>query len=154
MQTELTKKVEQFFETNFMVSVDGTVHGYDNHQRTILTKEHITKKTEEFCKSLMPSDINQDSIFFKNMELNTTFPNVKIDGKERRITMTEFRIISLLVTNRNMVVQRDKMINHVWPKIKVNPNNIDTHLSNLRRKLKGFKGQIKTIKNLGYIIKD
>jgi two-component system phosphate regulon response regulator PhoB len=41
----------------------------------------------------------------------------------------------------------------LWEDVHVEVNNLDTHFSNLRRKLKPFSTHIKTLKNLGYVLR-
>ncbi|MEC7182467.1 MAG: winged helix-turn-helix domain-containing protein [Bdellovibrionota bacterium] len=77
----------------------------------------------------------------------------QIDDKKVQLTPIEFKFIQLLAKNPNKIFSRDYITNLLWPDVHVQNQNIDTHLSNLRKKLKPFSKQIKTIKSRGYILR-
>lgn len=88
-----------------------------------------------------------------NLEVNLASPNVLLNDKTVFFTRKEFMILSMLVSNINSLVNKSDMIEKIWPDVKVEENNLDTHLSNLRKKLKGFEGRIRTVKGFGYILR-
>lgn len=90
----------------------------------------------------------------KNLEINKDFPEVKLNGENIALTRKEFEILSILTGNLNSVVQKEEIIRRVWSNVTVEDNNLDTHLSNLRKKLKGFDGHIKTLKGFGYVMRE
>ena len=59
----------------------------------------------------------------------------------------------LTATNPNKIFNREYITNLLWPNVHVQNQNIDTHLSNLRKKLHPFSKKIKTIKSRGYILR-
>ncbi len=61
--------------------------------------------------------------------------------------------MSLLAKNPNKIFSREYITNFLWPDVHVQNQNIDTHLSNLRKKLTPFSSNIKTIKSRGYILR-
>ena len=69
------------------------------------------------------------------------------------LTPIEFKIIHLLAKSPNKVYTREYITNLLWPNVHVQNQNIDTHLSNLRKKLVPFSKYIKTIKSRGYILR-
>lgn len=89
----------------------------------------------------------------KNLEINLREPEVKIDGEPVALTPKEFELLAMLLSKPNVVVEKEEIIKKLWPNVKVEENNIDTHLSNLRKKLKGFASEIKTIKCVGYVLR-
>ena len=77
----------------------------------------------------------------------------EIADEKIQLTPIEFKLIYLLVKNPNKVFSREYVTNLVWPNVHVQNQNIDTHLSNLRKKLVPFSHYIKTIKSRGYILR-
>jgi two-component system phosphate regulon response regulator PhoB len=77
----------------------------------------------------------------------------EISGKKIQLTPIEFKFIHLLAQNPNKIFSREYVTEFIWPNIKVQNQNIDTHLSNLRKKLMPFSKYIKTIKSRGYILR-
>lgn len=80
---------------------------------------------------------------------------VKCRNKEIYLTRKEFMLLELLVRNRNKVISRGMILEHVWD-LAASPftNTIETHIGNIRRKLKLSKKEkiIKTVPGRGYKI--
>jgi two-component system response regulator protein BraR/BceR len=80
------------------------------------------------------------------------FQNEKID-----LTKNEFRILQILMENKNEVVSRDKIMKKLWDNDSfIDDNTLTVNLNRLRKKLesKGMIDFIETKKGLGYIIHD
>lgn len=92
-------------------------------------------------------------IELKNLKINLADPEIELNNKKVTLTKKEFQILVTLALNSNRVVTKAEMIKIVWPNVTVEENNLDTHLSNLRRKLHGFTGKIKTLKCFGYSLR-
>lgn len=78
---------------------------------------------------------------------------VYLNEKEVKLTSTEYKIITLLASNPSKVFPKEHISQVVWAESNNNAQNIDTHLSNLRRKLKPFSEYIKTIKSRGVLLR-
>lgn len=134
------------------LKIQGLELGADDFLRKpISTHElsaHLRNRIRRYKKS------NPQNIQVRNLEINLDSAEVKLSGNLVSLTRKEFQILSMLVTNKNTVIKKTEMIESVWGTCKVEENNIDTHLSNLRKKLKEFTGKITTMKCYGYILKD
>ncbi len=78
------------------------------------------------------------------------------NGTEIKLTMAEFRLLSILARNAGKVVSRDQLFEDVagrdWDP---NDRSIDVHLSNLRKKIDGAAnraGIIRTVRGTGYML--
>lgn len=78
------------------------------------------------------------------------------NGTEIKLTMAEFRLLSILARNAGRVVSRDQLSEDVagrdWDP---NDRSIDVHLSNLRKKIDGAAnraGIIRTVRGTGYML--
>ncbi len=96
---------------------------------------------------------NNETISFDGFILHTEVQMAEINDKKIQLTPIEFKIIHLLAKSPNKIFSRDYITNLLWPNVHVQNQNIDTHLSNLRKKLKPFSQYIKTIKSRGYILR-
>lgn len=96
---------------------------------------------------------NDDIISFDGFKLHCEMQMAEIGEEKIQLTPIEFKLIHLLAKNPNKVFSRDYITNLLWPNIHVQNQNIDTHLSNLRKKLMPFSKYIKTIKSRGYILR-
>lgn len=92
-------------------------------------------------------------ITFEGFKLYCDMQMAEIDNNKIQLTPIEFKLIHLLSKNPNKVFSREYITNLLWPNVHVQNQNIDTHLSNLRKKLLPFSKYIKTIKSRGYILR-
>jgi DNA-binding response OmpR family regulator len=92
-------------------------------------------------------------ISFEGFKLFCDMQMAEVESQKIQLTPIEFKIIHLLSKNPNKVFSREYITNLLWPNVHVQNQNIDTHLSNLRKKLLPFSRYIKTIKSRGYILR-
>lgn len=98
-------------------------------------------------------ETQSEVISFDGFKLYCEMQTVEIGKNKIQLTPIEFKLIHLLAKNPNKVYNREYITSLVWPNIHVQSQNIDTHLSNLRKKLVPFSKHIKTIKSRGYILR-
>ena len=75
-----------------------------------------------------------------------------LNNKQIALTPIEVKLLVALGRNANRILTREEIHEIIWPNIHVQGQNIDTHISNLRKKLVPFSERIKTIKNRGYLL--
>ncbi len=69
------------------------------------------------------------------------------------LTQTEQKILLRLLRNMNEVLEKRLFLKDVWGATNVTVRTIDTHVANLRRKLRGWTHAIETIHGVGYIVR-
>lgn len=78
---------------------------------------------------------------------------VKVDGEEVILTLKEFEMLCLLLSNRGIVLTRDQMLNKIWGySFDGESRTVDVHIRTLRQKLGTAGDVIKTIRGVGYKI--
>jgi DNA-binding response OmpR family regulator len=92
-------------------------------------------------------------IKFKDITIDLDGHQVILNNQPVRLTPKEYQLLLVLAQNPNRVIHKDDLIHMLWKDVHVEVNNLDTHFSNLRRKLKPFSTHIKTLKNLGYVLR-
>ena len=80
---------------------------------------------------------------------------VKFNGQKINLTNKEFEIFNYLVLNKNRVISRMNLTEHVWGdilEINSDSNFVDVHVKNLRKKLSGFApiSWLETVRSIGY----
>ncbi|WP_158795604.1 winged helix-turn-helix domain-containing protein [Pedobacter sp. L105] len=78
-----------------------------------------------------------------------------VDGLSVLLTRKEFKLLTYLITNRNRVVTKEAIIDHLWGddvNLYDNYDSIYSHIKNLRNKLikAGCPDYIKAIYGMGY----
>lgn len=74
-------------------------------------------------------------------------------GAPCELTFKEFELLKYLMTNKGIVLSREKMMNHVWGfEYEGESRTVDMHIKTLRQKLGVAGSSIKTVRNVGYMI--
>jgi DNA-binding response OmpR family regulator len=76
-----------------------------------------------------------------------------INSKEVRLTPKEYDIIKVFMERPDVLITKADLLNLLWRDVYVDPNNIDTHMFHLRKKLIDSSTKIQTKKGLGYILR-
>lgn len=79
------------------------------------------------------------------------------DGEEVALQAREFKLLEFLLRNKNQIVTRTMLLEHVWHyHFDPQTNVIDVHISRLRQKIDAdpSRSRIKTVRGEGYIIED
>lgn len=90
-----------------------------------------------------------------NLELDSITKKVKRDDKEIVLTATEYKILELLMSNRDKVFNRIQIAENIWgTSFNSGTNVIDVHINALRKKIdKEFTPKlIQTKKGFGYML--
>ena len=95
-----------------------------------------------------------DLVKYDNLEVNLSTYTVLIDNNNLDLTKKEFEILWTLISNKNMVFSREKLLDAVWGyDYYGDSRTVDSHIKRLRSKLEKFGSQnwsIKTIWGVGY----
>jgi len=90
------------------------------------------------------------------LRLDTISRSVNRAGVPVALTPKEFSILEFLLYNRNRVISRFDLAEHVWGDA-FDPfsmsNSIDVHVKNLRKKIGDAGGMIETVRGIGYVIR-
>ena len=81
---------------------------------------------------------------------------VKFSGQPVELSPTEFRLLQVLIENKNRVLSKSLLLDEVWGITFESESTVaDTYISYLRKKLHrdGFEG-IKTVRGVGFVIQD
>jgi two-component system alkaline phosphatase synthesis response regulator PhoP len=71
------------------------------------------------------------------------------------LTYKEFELLKMLLVNRGIVLSRDQIMDQVWGfEYEGESRTVDMHIKTLRQKLGDAGSVIKTVRNVGYSIKE
>ncbi len=89
----------------------------------------------------------------KGFTINKETLKLIIDDRETPLTLTEYKLLSYLIKNKNKLLTRESILNTVWgeKQYDVYDRTIDVHIKKLREKLDKYGKNIKTVRGLGYI---
>jgi two-component system response regulator CpxR len=97
-----------------------------------------------------------DELTVGPLHLHTGTHQVHVNGKAVPVTGAEFRVLELLMRSAGQVISRESMTEQaLGRKLVAYDRSIDTHISNLRRKLDlavGTNPEIKNVRGSGYTL--
>jgi len=80
---------------------------------------------------------------------------VFVKENEIHLSLTEFNILKLLVINKDLVVSKEKIMEEVWGYSEdENLNVVEVYVNYLRKKLGEGSDYIKTVRGVGYVIRE
>ena len=84
------------------------------------------------------------------LEVDFEAMRVTLNGEEIHLKAMEFKLLEVLIRNRNKAVSREKLLTLVWgTDFMGETRTVDVHIAQLRKKL-GLEDAIKTIPKFGY----
>jgi DNA-binding response OmpR family regulator len=92
-----------------------------------------------------------------DLVINTDEKSVKRGNKTIELTATEYRLLEFLVRNKNHMLSRIEILEHVWNiDFNMGTNVVDVYINYLRKKVdKDFEPKlIHTVIGMGYIFKN
>ena len=99
---------------------------------------------------------HQEIIEYDGITLDTEAKTAAANGNNLELTLKEYSLLALLLTNPKKVFSKQNLYESVWDEPYAYDNDtINTHISNLRKKLKDVRGRdvIETVWGIGYKIK-
>lgn len=97
--------------------------------------------------------LQPDVIIFEELKINMSSRQVTLEDVPTGMTQKEFDILSLLIRNKNMTLDRDRILNKVWGfDYYGDQRTVDTHIKTLRAKMGSYGKMIKTVRGVGYFI--
>lgn len=96
-----------------------------------------------------------DIIEHKGVILNLTDASVSYKGEKLDLTKNEYRIMQVLMENKNKVVSRDKLMKRLWETdCFIDENTLTVNVTRVRKKLSiaGIEDFITTKRGMGYMV--
>ncbi|MFH0976388.1 MAG: response regulator transcription factor [Spirochaetota bacterium] len=118
-------------------------------------KELMSRVKAVFRRSeAHPENTDISVLKYEGIELYPEKYLLRVDGKNIKVTKTEFNLLYLFMKHPGKVFTRDNIINSVKGEdIYVIDRTIDVHIMNLRKKLGKYKNLISTFSGVGYGLK-
>ena len=95
---------------------------------------------------------NTDEMAFGDLSVDASSFSCRVLDSELKLTKTEFQVLSLLLSNPEKAVSRDKLLSDIWGYSEVETRVTDDTMKRLRKKLKdaGSRVHIETIWGFGF----
>jgi len=136
------------------------VDGLDAGAEDYMTKPFAFEELLARIRALLRRNVSSKSVLLKagDLVLDTQSHKVTRGNKIVDLTPKEYSILEYLMRNKNSVISRTKLSEHVYDyHFDTDTNVIDVYINKLRNKIdKGFEGAqlLHTVRGIGYIIKE
>ncbi|SHH03983.1 DNA-binding response regulator, OmpR family, contains REC and winged-helix (wHTH) domain [Thermosyntropha lipolytica DSM 11003] len=88
---------------------------------------------------------------YKGLKIDVKGRLVEVDGERVELTLKEFELLHFLVRNEGRALSREQILDAVWDiNYYGDMRTVDTHIKNLRLKLKDKGVYIQTVRGIGY----
>lgn len=138
-------------------TIDDKLSGLDLGADDYLTKPFHLAELNARIKSVIRRRVydGENEIRLNELTINTNLREVKVNDIPIILTRKEYDILTFLVSNRERVVTKESIVEHVWGDNINAFDNFDfvyTHIKNLRKKIidTGGKDYIQSIYGIGY----
>jgi len=131
--------------------------GYDAGADDYITKpikpKLLIRKVNALLRRNAKSKKEENIIKTKSLIINKNTYSITINNNTLDLPKKEFKLLHLLVTNKDKVVLRDTIMDKVWGNdVVVGNRTIDVHIRKLRKKIGDTF--FKTVKGVGYKFED
>jgi len=104
---------------------------------------------------LVESTPQSEKVEVGNLSIDTSKYEVTIEGREIKLTATEFRLLHYLASNPGRVFSREQLLSRAMgDDVVVVDRNIDVHIRGIRKKMGIDPPLIETIRGVGYRLRD
>lgn len=142
-------------------SLDDKISGLDLGADDYMTKPFQLSELNSRIKAILRRQQFDGSniLTYHEMSVDTDSRAVVVNGQEISITKKEYDLILYFLVNKNRVLTKEAIAEHLWDDNIDLADNFDfiyTHLNNIRKKIKNAGGTdyIKTIYGMGYKFTD
>ncbi|SHO44948.1 response regulator transcription factor [Anaerocolumna xylanovorans] len=131
--------------------------GGDDYITKPFSMDVLIVKIQALLRRTYDYYVESKTLEVRGVSLDLSDTNLKSEGKEAELTKNEFKIMKILMENKNRVVLREEIMEALWDsEYFVDDNTLTVNVNRLRKKLEdmGLKEFIQTKKGMGYLIHD
>jgi DNA-binding response OmpR family regulator len=138
-------------------SLDDKISGLDLGADDYMTKPFLLSELNARIKSIhrRRNFDGNSTIIFNEIEIDTDKMRVSINDQNLTLTRKEYELILYFVINKNKVLTKESIIEHLWGDHSDMFDSLDfiyTHIKNLRKKMQDMGGTdyLKSVYGIGY----
>ena len=135
--------------------VNGLNNGADDYICKPFHREEVQARIRAVLRRTQGLEVNAGAssreVNAGNLRIDMAARQVFVARKETHLTGTELKVLLYLLARPNEVVDKQTFLGQFWGSTRVTSRTIDTHVANIRRKLKDWDGSIETVHGTGYV---
>ncbi|GAA4815684.1 phosphate regulon transcriptional regulatory protein PhoB [Marinicella pacifica] len=132
--------------------IKGLEYGADDYLIKPVSVQELIARIKAHLRRARGFQKNQ-SLSYHSIRLDVNAHRVWVDDQLLTMSLTEFKLLKLLLENSEKLLSRERILNHVWGyDARIEDRTVDVHILRLRKALKPFNKErwIKTVRGIGY----
>jgi DNA-binding response OmpR family regulator len=135
--------------------LEDRVHGLKSADDYVIKPFEIEEVLARIKSLLRRLGKSKELLKAGSIEIYPEKMQVFVKENEIHLSLTEFNILKLLVINKDLVVSKEKIMEEVWGYSEdENLNVVEVYVNYLRKKLGEGSDYIKTVRGVGYVIRE
>ncbi len=131
---------------------EGFDRGADDYITKPFSPKEVTMRIKAVLKRTKP-DFNKEMISYRDIQMNPQNREVTVGGTPIELSKLEFDLLSTLIKNQNIVLDRDYLLENVWGGDEIyQDKTVNVAINRLKDKIDPNKDKeyIKTVRGVGY----
>lgn len=125
--------------------------GVDDYVVKPFSPKELMARINVIIKRNLTSAAPSKNIVYPDLVIDCDGRDVFVSGTKASLTPKEFELLLYLVSNKNVALSRDKILNAVWGyDFYGDGRTVDTHIKMLRNNLGECRDYIVTVRGIGY----
>jgi DNA-binding response OmpR family regulator len=131
--------------------VKGLKLGGDDYIVKPFLPAELVARVESVLRRTYQNSNSQHVLKVGPFVIDSSAHTATVDGKSLSLTLKEFGLLHLFLTNRGRVYTREQLLELIWDENhKSTDRTVDTHIKTLRLKLGEYASVIETVWGVGY----
>ena len=131
---------------------EDTLQGFDLGADDYITKPFSVREVMARVNVVLKRNVSPKRFFrYETLEVDTAAKTVTIDSQGVALTLTEYRLLTLLLSHQGQVFTRQQLLESAWPDdVVVTTRTVDVNITRLRKKIGPYAPCIVTRQGFGY----
>jgi two-component system phosphate regulon response regulator PhoB len=140
-------------------SEDDMISGLDLGADDYIMKPYTVRNVIARVRSVLRRTARQQDVVVppsdhmlqvEGLHLDMNLKECFVDGKQVKLTKTEYELLAFLMAHRGKIYSRDEIVHRVWGNVIVLERTIDVNITRLRSKIGPYGAYIITRLGFGY----
>jgi DNA-binding response OmpR family regulator len=125
--------------------------GADDYVTKPFSTRELVLRVKNLLRRKTTGTAVQEQIQFGGLSIDRSRHRICFQGRPLELTLTEFKLVTVLAERRGRVQSRDQLLKDVWGyNSAIDTRTVDTHMRRLRHKLGGAARYLDTVRGVGY----
>jgi DNA-binding response OmpR family regulator len=133
---------------------EGFMRGGDDYITKPFNMKELLLRIKALLRRTKTGSIDRE-VLYRDIHVNLDARTISINEKNIELTKLEFDLLYTLISNKNIVLERDYLLEHVWGNDEIyQDRTVNVAINRLKEKIDPDKSKeyIKTVRGVGYTL--